>query len=641
MLTSLLSRSITVDTTNPVTLTVLFEQADGTWQDISTDLMSGTTKRGKTRELDAFTAGTCQLTLRNDNRQYDPNNTASPYNGSILPMRRMQVMATVSNVLYKVFTGYVDSWQQVYTGPHSARCVVSLTDAFKVLAKALLPSSAYAKEVIADAPLHWWRLGEAAGSSVARDSIGSTHLTTASGAPTFGLTGLPINDTDRALGINSNGDGMSSPAAGSLFVTQPPFTVEVVVQPKSFVCAIGAATTSAGIYFIHFNTPGTGMWLGFGANAGTPKFTIATTSNVVGTSITSSTAMTLDQTYHIAGVCDASGNMTLYLNGVSVATGTVVIAPFAAGTAATLVGGTGVNPIVSGFTSTFGGIGVIDEAAFYTSALSATRIAAHSSAALTGWSGDSPATRYGRILDAINQPAVDRVLSTGLSVLQSAKLGQTAQEHLQGVADAEFGKFYINVHGAVVLESRDDGIDQPTLGAFVDARNGSTNVVQVATPEYTDQLIRNDVTIQRDGGIAEHVQDATSVGLYLIQSYSKTGMYHNSDDTSVGAALWIMTNYKNPLQRISQMTIKPREDAVNLFPQAVGRELTDWISVTYTPQGVGSAFAQTTVIEGIQHDFSPKDWTTTFSLSPADTNAYWQLGVSGFGELGTHTRLFF
>src|SRR5581483_3556975 len=127
MLTTLLARNVTASTTDIVTNILMFEQIDGTWRDISADLMTGTTRRGKTKELDAFTAGNMTLTL------------------------------------YSVFLGYINSWTQKYTGPHSANVEVSLTDAFKVIAKAGMPTSVYAKEVKADSPLHWWRLGEAAG----------------------------------------------------------------------------------------------------------------------------------------------------------------------------------------------------------------------------------------------------------------------------------------------------------------------------------------------------------------------------------------------------------------------------------------------------------------------------------------------
>ncbi len=638
MLTTLLGRgNITLDTTNPVTLTVLFEQVDGTWRDISTDVVSGTIRRGKTKELDAFRAGTATLRLRNETRNYDPNYSSSPYNGSILPMRRMAFYATVNNTIYALFVGYIDSWTQVYPGPHHAFADVSITDAFKTISVYKLRSSPYAYEVLKDSPIHWWRLGDSSSAGVARDSIGTDHMSTLNGAAALGANSLALNDPDTALTLTTTTSSYQTPLTSgkSLYFTTAPLTIECLVTPQA-----SGNSVALGYSALHYNSAAVGVSLGLDPSGTNFRFVVATTNSATGVAVTAPTPFTVGTTYHLAGTWDASGNATLYVNGVAVATGSTPAVAFGAGNAVTSTGYT--QPFATGVTPQ-SLIGVVDEIAIYNTALSATRIAAHSTAALNGWNGDTIDVRSGRILDQLNWPGgSDRVLSSGSSVLQSATTsGQTANDHLQGVADADFGKLFVNAWGAVVVKGRKDSVDQTSQGTFVDSRNGATNVIQVATPEYTDQLIRNSVTIQRNGGVAYLVEDATSIGTYLLHSYSKTGMYQNSDDTSQNMATYIVAQYKNPLQRVSQIVVKPREDSVNLFPQAVGRELSDWVTITYTPQGIGSAFTQTTVIEGIQHDFTPKDWTTTWSLSPADTNTYWQLGVANFGEIGTHTKLFF
>lgn len=635
MLTTLLGRgNITLDATNPVTLTVLFEQAAGNWVDISSDVVSGSIHRGKTRELDAFQAGTCTLRLRNETRNYDPNYSSSPYNGSILPMRRMAIYATVNNTIYALFVGFIDSWTQIFPGPHHAFVDVAMTDAFKILSVYQLRTSPFTYEVLKDSPTHWWRLGDASGSTTGQDSIGSDHLVTKTGNGIgFGATGLALNDPDTAGTLAVSTDGMQTALnSGGLYVTGAPITVECLFTPSSF-----SGTTATSFVFVQETSISTGYGISVDSS-GIPHFVVATTNISTGVSVAGPSALTLGTTYHLAGTWDSTGTATLYVNGVAVATGSTPAVPFGVAPATTVIG----QPTGTGFT-TNGVVGTVDECLFYTTALSATRIAAHSTAALSAWSGDTIDIRAGRILDQLNWPGgSDRVLSSGTSVLQSATTSnQTAVDHLQGVADADFGKLFINAWGAVTVKGRKDGVDQTSQGTFTDARNGSTNLIQVATPEYTDQLIRNSVTIQRNGGVAYLVEDATSIGVYYLHSYSKTGMFHNSDATSQNAATYLVTQYKNPLQRVSRIVVKPREDSSNLFPQAVGRELTDWITITYTPQGVGSAFTQTTVIEGVQHDFTPKDWTTTWMLSPADTNTYWELGTANYGELGSHTRLFF
>ncbi len=630
MLTSLLSPHAAVST-DIVAPLILLEKADGSgWYDISADLMSGSIKRGKQRELDQFQAGTMSLTLRNETRSYDPNYASSPYNGSILPMRRIHVMNAVQNVLYSQGVFYVDSWQQNYTGPHSATVTITGFDAFNVLANRLLATSPYAQEVLTDTPIVWWRLGEAAGTTTVTDTLTQTYiLTTSRGTPTFGATGLVASEADTAMSfadVNSGYLGSNLP---------PPFTT----GPLSLEFTIKTSTGAAANIFTVFTS-----YLGYGIEISGSSHgwvcTISTPLGGLGTASTTSSGIVVDDglTHHCVATWNSAGTISVYQDGVLLGLGTNSSLSFGTDP----VGQVALASVAIPAGTFTGFVGTIDEIVLYNTALSATRVLAHYNAMHSAWSGDTPSARANRVLDDIGWDTVARVISTGVSVLQAPTdySGQSALAHLQKVAQSEFGKVYIDMNGRVVLESRDDGIDQASQGTFVDAHNAGLGVTMME-PEYSGQLIRNDVTIQRAGGIPRIAKDATSITQYLDHGYSLTGLYHNSDATSLSAAQVLVTNYKNPIQRVRQLVLQPREIPATLFPQALGRELTDWITVVYTPQGLGSAFTQTTVIEGIQHDFGPKAWKTTWSLSPADTTAYWELGVTGFGELGTNTRLFF
>jgi hypothetical protein len=183
------------------TVQVLLETTTDVMVDISADYKMFTTTRGRNRELDRFQAGTAQVTLLDTSRKYDPSNAAGPYYPNLKPMRSLQLTGTWLGTTYPVFTGFVDSFESEYDGPPSgyAQTTIYATDGFKVLEAADLASSAYAQEVIADSPSHWWRLGDTAAPYL--DSVGITHLDVGVGknAPTPGADGLVSRDTDEAL----------------------------------------------------------------------------------------------------------------------------------------------------------------------------------------------------------------------------------------------------------------------------------------------------------------------------------------------------------------------------------------------------------------------------------------------------------
>ena len=175
------------------------------WTDVSADVDNLSTRRGRNRELGAFETGTLNVVLRNETRKYDPENAAGPYYGNLRPNRRIRIRATYNAVTYPVFQGYVDQITQEYQGPNGAQTTISASDLFKILNRVELLSSVYAAEVNADAPIHWWRLGEPGGATLAVDSIGTAHLTYY-GPPTLGVSSLPVREDDTAVQFTASSD---------------------------------------------------------------------------------------------------------------------------------------------------------------------------------------------------------------------------------------------------------------------------------------------------------------------------------------------------------------------------------------------------------------------------------------------------
>ena len=96
-----------------------------------------------------------------------------------------------------------------------------------------VPITRYAKVVVADGPVAYWRLDETSGSTTATDAVGSFDGTYVPGAGSFTygvITGIP-HETDTALGI-ANGATVNIPYA--LELNSPgAFTYEGWFQPAS------------------------------------------------------------------------------------------------------------------------------------------------------------------------------------------------------------------------------------------------------------------------------------------------------------------------------------------------------------------------------------------------------------------------
>lgn len=606
-----------------VTVEVAFSTDPGatpTWTDVSTYLERFSVHRGRADELAAFSAGQATITLANEDRRFDPVYAAGPYYPNVVPMRRIRIRATYNSITYDVYNGYVTNWRQEYSPPQAAECVVEASDAFKVLANIDLPSSAYAAEVLADNPVSWWRFDETAGT-VAYDAMGRLDLA-AYGTPTVGTTTLISRDGGASMTTVATTDGFY--ADGAFPVTGGPLTIEVVakVTTESGTIIAGAASKAVG----------SGFDLASDESIG---FEVATSPGVA-----AAAASTVDYTdgltHHIVGVWGADNTLKIYVDGVDRTSGapTLTIGTFSPNSGTVFVGG---NPIIAG------SIGVYDEVAIYNTGLSAARVLAHYQAINTPWNSDLSGARVGRILNAAGWPAADRSIDTGVAVLQSSDLATTALSALQKVEETEQGALFVTAAGAVRFIARDNLLKAPyatSQATFGDS--GSELEYGDLTYQYDDSLIYNEVTVSRTEGTAVTVKDATSQTRYLRRTRTIDGLLHQSDTTSIDLANYVLGHYKDPVLRVTGMRLEPSAaNESTHFPQALGRELMDRVTVLRRPQNLGAAISQDSQIQGITHTVTPVEWVTTWDLSPAESQVYWILGTAGFSELDQTTRLGF
>lgn len=223
-------------------------------------------------------------------------------------------------------------------------------------ANAIAPVTSYYDTVIADTPLGYWRLGETTGS-VAADSSGNgyngTYVSCTQGAASL------VNNSGGDLAVSGNGTSsqITVGAISSLYNLSRSFTLEAWIKPSSTSGIYGIWSAGYLGFCMRQNAAGIELLSDYSVSLGTINCSFVTGTR-----------------YHIVLAVDASGNFTLYLNGVSFATGS--IAAYTYSGSYVRIGADGSNATtVDNF---FGGS--IDEVAVYNYVLNASRVAAHYSA---------------------------------------------------------------------------------------------------------------------------------------------------------------------------------------------------------------------------------------------------------------------
>jgi len=99
--------------------------------DVSNELFNVSVNRGRNRDLERTNAGVVGAQFRNENRRFDPRNTASDIQDYIVPRRPVRVTAYGS----AVFDGLVDDWNFDYAPGGQSVASLSGSDGFSTFAR--------------------------------------------------------------------------------------------------------------------------------------------------------------------------------------------------------------------------------------------------------------------------------------------------------------------------------------------------------------------------------------------------------------------------------------------------------------------------------------------------------------------------
>ena len=248
---------------------------------------------------------------------------------------------------------------------------VGFTLRVRVTASNAVGSSLYASRVNADTPRSYWRFGETSGSALA-DARGFKNGTVLGGVQR-GTAGLVATDSDPSASFDGS-SGYADVPADAVWTPQA-FSIEVLVEPselpanKTIWSTMGGSTGFAGWWL---NTGPTGVIRMFIGNGSAWRFD------------SSGPALQAGSPYHLVATYDGA-LARVYVNGALVSTGpSTTMAPNVAG-----------NVMRFGAYSTGPGQfwpGVIDDASFYPSALSATQVTSHYQAMAEGSTASSTQT---------------------------------------------------------------------------------------------------------------------------------------------------------------------------------------------------------------------------------------------------------
>lgn len=536
-----------------------------TWVDVSSKVLSVSTSCGRQTELDQVQASTCSIRLDNGDRRFDPTYTGSPYYPNVLPMRKVRVSATYSAVTYYLFTGFITAWPMQWDAPAWGSVTVTATDGFEMLSRLNLTANT------SNRVSNWSFESDTSGWTTSNGTL--TRITT---------------------------DSQHGVACGKL-------TAHASVSPSD-AYALGSPGATNGFVINHMYEVTAWIFVPSGLSITLTNAKMAQSTTTSLSSSTNTAVATAFDTWQKKSFRFSTGS------GFDGATGLVLAASLTDCYVYFELAETGASKYML-----IDAIKVEDLGAF----TSLTEFNALVSGGPTPYfPAETTGLRVSNALNAVDWPHADRALDPGIETVAAATITAADQTsalaHIQEVADVEPGIFFIDGQGRATFHDRDKRYGTSSVVTLKDS--AGTISYQQLDPHFDVERVYNDVTVQRSGGTAQNTTDATSIGRYFRRPLSLSPALTN-DIAAHDRATFELAMHKDPRHRFERLVMKPQANTA-IWPYALGLNISDKVTVQRspktTPHVTDETISKTSFVEGISHDITPGEWTTTLQLSPGD-----------------------
>lgn len=251
--------------------------------------------------------------------------------------------------------------------------------------------------------------------------------------------------------------------------------------------------------------------------------------------------------------------------------------------------------------------------------------------------GQLSGVRVEELLDFAGFPGSMRQIEPGDSTMQADPGGQRSiLAAIQTVEQSEFGAFYMSPVGGAKFLSRTTISELADSPARTYSDTGAPDTIKYSDLDfaYDDQLILNDVTVTKLGGIPQTVEDAPSILRYFTKSGQRNDILVETNQEANDQARTLIAARKNAELRIDSMTLNLSDpDAVARNVAALRADIYTLVNIEKSMPG-GSTVTRELFVQGVQHDVTPSTWTTKLLTAEPIIQAF-ILGSENQGILGT------
>lgn len=243
----------------------------------------------------------------------------------------------------------------------------------------------------------------------------------------------------------------------------------------------------------------------------------------------------------------------------------------------------------------------------------------------------------------VGWPAGLRDLDTGVVTLQGDSItwGSNPLNYLQLISESDQGNLFVDRKGVMTYRDAHSLTNPSPIVTFAD--DGSGLPFADAQLSSAGERFFSSVSVDREGGTVQTVNDAGVGQASSIRRLSLSGLLMNTDAQAKDLADWLLNLYKTPTPKVKTLTVNfAAFDDVATCSQVAALDLSDVVHVTWTPLQTGSTIDEDYTIELIEHAIPyTGPHVVTFTLAPVAQSTVFTLDDATLGKLNGHGRLAF
>jgi hypothetical protein len=227
--------------------------------------------------------------------------------------------------------------------------------------------------------------------------------------------------------------------------------------------------------------------------------------------------------------------------------------------------------------------------------------------------------RVNAILDLpdVNWSTQDRDIETGLTTLGADVFQEDTNvlEYLRTVARSEPGNLFISRDGKVVFTDRNAA---PASGGVTLADDGTGIPYQGMKVVYGSELLYNEIVIGSDLAGTVVAQDTASIAQYGVLNLTQTGLLMSDPTYVQNLAIYYASKYSQPEYRFESVDIVIDELSDAQQQAILGLEISDFVTIKFTPNGISPAIEKIAEIIRIDDDITPENHVVSLGFATLD-----------------------